>query len=541
VARWDLRKVHPEALAWPAHTEEPRVRDTAVYGLGFTADGSEILSSAHATVRSWHPDGRPGRISIDQYRLPCQFPPVQDRVPVYVPEWRRHWILSLPDREVRHTGDGVRGRWPLAVAPGGRLIAFMPDNAGGPGLQAVDDPDARPRLLAAPSGAPVEMPGVTFLGFDPTGTLLVSVEEVAGRVRLWDVATGLLAAERLTAADATRAAFSPDGRRLAVCGGHGVALFDIPSRTMDTVAPVAEPAVVSVAANPDHTVLTVTGDGSVCPRLYRWQLDRFGPADEQGLKAGRALPAADASPDGRVFVYGLERGGADYLAATDGRNWGIRDMKDARFGPDGRLWTLEADRLRLALPPPSDGEVVWENDPPAAEAGRVLRVVAAGRHRVLVGRRDGWLFRIDLGTGAARAWPLLSSSVAGVAISPDGQTALVGGDGGELRLLDLESGTVAQVRDAHRGAVPAVVFGRQLLVSGSADRRVRLWTPTGDPIATLRMAGPVRKVLLSAEESSLLILVEGERAVRRWRLDSLFREWATLGIDSGVVRQTPPG
>jgi hypothetical protein len=44
------------------------------------------------------------------------------------------------------------------------------------------------------------------------------------------------------------------------------------------------------------------------------------------------------------------------------------------------------------------------------------------------------------------------------------------------------------------------------------------------------MQGPVKKVLLSDDESSLLVLVEGERAVRRWNLDVLFREWAALGL-----------
>jgi hypothetical protein len=59
---------------------------------------------------------------------------------------------------------------------------------------------------------------------------------------------------------------------------------------------------------------------------------------------------------------------------------------------------------------------------------------------------------------------------------------------------------------------------------------VRLWTLDGRPLATLRMQGPVRKVLLSDDERSLLVLVEGERAVRRWRLGDLFQGWRAHGL-----------
>src|SRR6185369_338946 len=120
---------------------------------------------------------------------------------------------------------------------------------------------------------------------------------------------------------------------------------------------------------------------------------------------------------------------------------------------------------------------------------------------------DGMVVRIDPASGAATEWHLLSTPADGLVLSQDESRLLVGGEGGEVLLVDVETGAATAVPEAHRADVPAVAFGRHLFVTGSADRRVRLWTPDGRPLATFRMQGPVRKVLLSDDERSLLVLV----------------------------------
>jgi len=179
---------------------------------------------------------------------------------------------------------------------------------------------------------------------------------------------------------------------------------------------------------------------------------------------------------------------------------------------------------------PGPRHFIWQNDPEWAPKGLQVRSLTAGRRWVFIGRRDGMVIRVDPATGSATEWPLLATPADGLAVSPDESRLLVGGEGGEVRLVDVDTGAVTVVPDAHRADVPAVAFGRHFFVTGSADRRVRLWTPDGRPLATLRMQGPVKKVLLSDDERSLLVLVEGERAVRRWRLDDLFQEWRALGL-----------
>jgi hypothetical protein len=48
----------------------------------------------------------------------------------------------------------------------------------------------------------------------------------------------------------------------------------------------------------------------------------------------------------------------------------------------------------------------------------------------------------------------------------------------------------------------------------------------------LTQSRPVRRVFLSADGRTLTILAEGERGVRRWRLDHLRTDLAALGLDA---------
>jgi hypothetical protein len=53
-------------------------------------------------------------------------------------------------------------------------------------------------------------------------------------------------------------------------------------------------------------------------------------------------------------------------------------------------------------------------------------------------------------------------------------------------------------------------------------------------VLTLRAGGGVRKVAVSSDGRLLTVLIDGERAVRRWRLDRLREALAALGLDPGL-------
>ena len=449
------------------------------------------------------------------------------------PNASRHQYLDL--RTGRVEGAGFPGVGDAGVAPGGTLVALATWEANLLQLRPAY-PAAGPTFLVAPARTQQRGAATAQYVFDRSGGMLAVVEEHDRRLKVFDVGSGALAAECSLPGDAPRAAFAPGGRRLAVAGGHGVALYDIPNRVLETVAVTAEQEVAGMTATRDHgNVVATTRDPNLESVLYRWHLPSNRPVSVRRLNQGGGPPAADFSPDGKTFVYSVDRGDLLSLDTSDGTRFESPKPFTGRFGPDGRLWLLSEDgTLREATPPRWDCREVWRNDPTSVIGGVVPKSLAVGPECVLVGRRDGRLFRIDAATATAMSWPLCASCVTALDFGPEGDRAVAGSEAGEVWLVDPRTGEATEVADAHRAAVTSLVLRRNLLVTASADRRVRLWTPDGQPIATLTMRGPVTKVLLSSDGRSLLVQVQGERAVRRWRLDLLAREWAALGLSPGI-------
>lgn len=537
LVRWDMTDLDAGPYAWPGHTEdhaEPRF--VAVTTAGFTADGRTLLSGSLGATRGWTvADGRTTGLVLKGCRLPADFYPIEDEMAVYGPDGRagEYGVLRvgrrefIPDRRF----DGIPAG---CLGPDPWLMAYQPDGRTGVCVRYAH-PFSRPRPLQR--WEDVVQP--SHMAFSPTGDLLAAVYEHDLRLRVWDVSGGVLLAERTTDREVTHVAFSPDGCQLAVSGMTGVRAYPVPRRLLETVAVVAEPEIASVSCPSDHSrVVALSHVPGMAAKCYQVPLTHARPVPvvrPELLTLDRLSRWTDVAPDGRGFVLS-GTAGENVLQDETGARLMAADLSDVRFGPDGRLWVLQDHHLRIGSVS-GGAPVAWRNDPASESAGAALKCVAPGPDFTLVGRRDGRVFRLGPVGGEEAAWPVVNGAVLGLAIGAGGGRAAAGGERGEVHLLDAGTGAVTPIPDAHRAAVPAVVFGPNFLVTGSADRRVRLWTPAGEPIATLTMRGPVAKVLVSTDGSSLLVHVQGERAVRRWRLDVLFREWEGLGLGTGL----PPG
>jgi WD40 repeat protein len=145
-----------------------------------------------------------------------------------------------------------------------------------------------------------------------------------------------------------------------------------------------------------------------------------------------------------------------------------------------------------------DGTVIKWDLAGARRLGRPLRVGAQGTGAAGVAlssdgdmlasaRRGGAIAVLDAHTlHERRAVPVLpTDDVTRLLFVPGGHLLVVGGDTGQLALLDADSGRVIRLR-GHRDQIltPATSANGRLLVTASLDGTVRLWSlPDGRPWA----------------------------------------------------------
>jgi WD40 repeat protein len=533
LARWDMNDLDAEPKTWIAHRDDhPDFWQSEVRSIGFTTD-DVLLSSSRKAIRGWAiATGTPNGLDVRDYQLPLDFHPGKGYLAVYwsnppAPGVNVNRLLNVATGQIQ-AGD-IPEAYGAGIAPGAGFLANAWSHSSFPYFRSINAAASANYLLAA-GRTPTEL-GARYFHFDRSSSTLAIVEEHDRRLTLSDVASGLLVSESPLPSDAPRAAFAPDGRRLAVAGTHGVSIFDVARDIVETVAVANERLVQNLAATTDHSELVTTAwELNVPGALYRWRLPAFRPILVNSRAKGFQL-VADFAPNNRTFVIGVDTEKKYTIETSDGAQFHSTKRIVPRFGPDGRLWILSEDgTLRVATPPNWEQRLVWNNDLASVGLGIVPKSLAVGSDCVLVGRRDGRLYRIDPTAGQTHSWPLFSSAITSLDIASAGDSAVAGTDRGELRFVNPRTGESVEIPNAHRQEVTSIAFGRNLLVTGSADRRVRLWTTDGRPIATFRMSGPVRKILLSADGTSLLVHVDGERAIRRWRLDRLFAEWRALGL-----------
>ncbi|WP_255359575.1 WD40 repeat domain-containing protein [Gemmata sp. SH-PL17] len=253
------------------------------------------------------------------------------------------------------------------------------------------------------------------------------------------------------------------------------------------------------------------------------------------------MPVAAATPSGTRFAFTTARAGAgaagtngDRLEFSNGAAVECEGIADLRFAPDGRLWAADGHRIRVWTAPQWTEECPLENAPVDRSGGVVFRAVAPGNTVSVAGRRDGRVYVLRASGPVHSVPPPFNSAVTALRLSADEKRVLVGGERGELCLLEASGRLVTLLRGAHRDEVTTVMFGPGgCLVTGSADRTIKLWVAGLKPVLTLWFGGAVQQARLSSDGQLLTVLVRGERGVRRWRLDHLTAALADLGLPPG--------
>jgi serine/threonine protein kinase/WD40 repeat protein len=402
------------------------------------------------------------------------------------------------------------------------------------------------RQLIGREGESTDAQGITNVEFSPGGGLLTVTSEWSRHIKVWDAVGGRLMTDCVAGPGGSmRLAFHPDGRTIAVASKHtAVDVYEITGQEIQSVDALQPFSTWAAALGPDGRSLICLARANTSNEkavLTYWQ-DGIDRADGEPHRLTRRYPAhrptVTVAPSGFGVVYSTDQG-MEFWASPcgDTEYQPLEDLKQVKFGPDGRLWAAAAHTV-IAFTLPNWREVArWTHGEEEQRAGSVYYTVAPGADWVLAGRRDGRVLVLDAAARYRDTWGVGFLPVTALALNESAGLAVAGDEAGRLRVFHLPTGEVkTDLPEAHRDAVSAAAIApnAQLVATGGHDRAIRLWGPDGKEVLTFRTTGPVAMLTFTPDEEELIALVAGERGVRRWHLGRLAEKLRELGIDPGI-------
>jgi len=290
---------------------------------------------------------------------------------------------------------------------------------------------------------------VTSVSIHPKGHLLATAGD-DHRVLVWKVADGARVQRLEGHSDWVRAvAHSPDGSNLATAGNDGkVILWDAEDgQQLRILAEHARP-ISAIRYSPDGGLLATIGFADI---LYVYE-----------VSSGRQLFNLDCP---------------------------CRDMRSLAFSPDGKSIAAGGRNGKVRLWRTSDGK---KTDDLPLHRQRVRDLAFSSDSRRLVTCSDDRIVNVvDLASGSSTQLPAQPCKVFALAMVDDDRLATAGSDN-MVKIWNLSSREVVATLSGHSGTVSTLVSHRGLLISGSFDTTVRIWSEENNVAG--EQSRPVRRV-----------------------------------------------
>jgi eukaryotic-like serine/threonine-protein kinase len=428
-------------------------------------------------------------------------------------------LWALPDGRPLHVFRELR-------APARRLL-FGPDNV----VLAAGLRDGGVNLLNAATGQAVRAveAGDGPLAFSPDGKRLAVCGRRRGEVTVSDALTGAAPTSLPGSGDTVQAlVFTPNGQQLACGGEDGVVRIynQADGKELHSLAG-HRGTIWALACSPDGQALASGGqdqqvriwnlaDGKErCPPLsFGSMVDRLAfRADGKQLAAcctEKKVSLRDAGSG--QWVNDLVTGGhyntLEQVEVAEDMSVAASINQDGR----PRLWDLAGASELLRLQPPAPLQL--QGKIALADGGGWLALASpVGKIHIWETKTGSWLRALDV--------PGLNPQAA-FAISPDGARLAAVDIKHNILVYDRETGRLLHRLEGHTGTVLALVFrrGGGELASAGADKSVRLWDlASGEVRATLQGH--------EGEITSLVYTGDGRRLatgsadqIRFWNADS---------------------
>ena len=295
-------------------------------------------------------------------------------------------------------------------------------------------------------------------------------------------------------------ALSADGRTLAARGDNGsVAFFD--TRTLREVGPrftssdqisnfggLVRP-VRALAFSPDSRTLAVGDSDGIHARVFL--VDRRTHRARATATSPDNAVTADVTfaPDGRTLVTGEVVSGATsppdqvlvLRRAADGR-----PLRRSRPIPGGRLVGFTRDGRFLLVTSGDRRSLLLDSRtfrPVRTFPVSGAAALSPSGDRAAVGRDDGSIIVLDLGTGQRRPMARRAGGrIAALGFSADGELLATTGDDGAVDVWDVGGARLRERFEGHAGAANGPLFSADgaTLYSGSSDGSVIVWDVRGD-------------------------------------------------------------
>ena len=409
----------------------------------------------------------------------------------------------------------------LQLVLAGSLLLLFEATAAEPSPDSFND--RLPPYAVARLGTPQLRHGqpVSCLAFSPDGKSLLSVgesEASVSTVRLWNADDGK---EKWSVRQpfACGAAFSRDGKYVAVCSGVGtVRVYQAETGRAIRKLTGDQGAVPAIAFTPDGTRLfTAGGSGN----LHLWDVANGTESRAFSGHVGQVLTLA-LSADGTT----LASTGADGTL----RLWEVETGKESLKIGLGRATdalALSPDDKTL-FAPGDDGKVRrWtasgqELTPLSAGDKPIQRLALSRDGRTLATGSDGLILIADVETGKTIAGIASApGDVTALAFRADGKAIAAVGSSFILHIWEVATSKERFAAQGHAGAVTAVACSpkAEIVATASEDGTVRLWDAAAGKELRTCAGERVRPSLLAfSEDGATLTSVGRGREIRSWNV-----------------------